>query len=153
MLDLLHRYFDKEKAAIKALQDYPMMQAVLESAPQALRETATRQLKQATPHTNQQTRTTTTIPDPTGNQAAKMIDRETMLKNRYQQAADYMEWFLPVWAALTKQERDLLEAAYLNDTPTGQSIHQTAQATGKNPRTLYRAKSQAVKRLAYGLYG
>ena len=82
------------------------------------------------------------------------IDEIDMLQERYRQAVEYMNWFLPAWNHLTDDERFTLHEFYIS-SPEEQSAARFTIADRFNidECSSYRKKNRALAKLTTLLYG
>ena len=52
----------------------------------------------------------------------KGIEEIDILRERYRQAVEYMEWFLPAWEELSEDDRYVLDAFYNEDNEYGSGM-------------------------------
>lgn len=145
-------YLDKKGAAIDALKDYAVMEYIIQN--QATIEQEAREklyhLPAGTPSGMPH------HPNPHAFEArlASSFDEIDVLKERYRQALEYMEWFRPAWDSLTDDERYMLNTFYLSDENAGlSSIAVLCEHYHIERTSAYNKKNRALARLALLLYG
>ena len=76
------------------------------------------------------------------------------MKERYPQAAEYMEWFCPVWAQLTEEQRYVIEMFYGEDNQYGRNAADEITAFFNIEKSsAYRRKNWEFDRLTVLLSG
>ena len=85
---------------------------------------------------------------------ANAIDEIDILKERYRQAVEYMDWFRPAWEQLSEDERYCLEAFYGDGNSYGSSATSyIANYLHVEPSSAYKKKNRALDRLTVLLFG
>ena len=84
----------------------------------------------------------------------KNIDEIDIIKERYRQAVEYMDWFKPAWEELTDEERYCLETFYGDNNAYGSSAaYYIAEYLNIEQPTAYKRKNRALDRLTVLLFG
>ena len=145
------KYIDKPAATIAAVCDYENMQSVIDITPpeiKAVRErmTAPRSAK------------VTGMPkqkNPRGNEDAIVdaIDRLDVLRERYDQALEYMAWFEPAWGALADEERVILREFYMSGNQRSGATARLQAKLSYCDRQIERMRHKALNRLSTLLFG
>ena len=77
-----------------------------------------------------------------------------VLRERYRQAVEYMNWFTPAWEQLSEEDRFCLETFYGDSSTYGSSAASyIAEYLHVEQATAYRHKNRALDRLTILLYG
>ena len=77
-----------------------------------------------------------------------------LLRERYRQAVEYMDWFKPAWEQLTDDERYCLETFYGDGNTYGSSAaYYIAEYLHVEQPTAYKRKNRALDRLTILLFG
>ncbi|MCI7550720.1 MAG: hypothetical protein PUK40_03700 [Actinomycetaceae bacterium] len=150
-MHVMTRYLDTRKAAILALQDFPLMEAAANQADQIagqLREDLT---SPVSPRIDGMPR----HPDPRAgeNRLAATLDTIDLLAERRHQARQYMAWFLPAWALLSEDDRFVLEGFFLAEGSQDERVMAISDHFYIERDSVYRRKNRALDRLADALYG
>jgi hypothetical protein len=88
------------------------------------------------------------------NKLAACIDEIDVLKERYRQALEYMNWFQPAWEALSEEERFVLQEFYLNvEHKQIQAVLNICDRFNIERSSAYNKKNRALQHLALLLYG
>lgn len=151
VMHVMTKYLDTRKAAISALQDFAVMEQII--------DTTDEQIKTAyddvtTPASSK----LDGMPRHTDLHAGEMrvaatLDRIDIYRARYAQAREYMAWFLPAWQLLTDDDRFVLEAFFLGDGTQDEAVQTVCDHFYVERTSAYQKKSRALARLASALYG
>lgn len=151
-MNIVWQYLDKKAAAINALKDYSSMQYIIDHTDE---EIAGIQERMNSPRSAKLTGITS-VHDPKAgeNKLAACIDEIDVLKERYRQALEYMNWFQPAWEALSEEERFVLQEFYLNvEHKQIQAVLNICDRFNIERSSAYNKKNRALQHLALLLYG
>lgn len=82
------------------------------------------------------------------------IEEIDILKERYRQAVEYMDWFKPAWEQLSEEERYCLEAFYGDGNAYGSSAAASiAEYFSIEQSSAYKRKNRALDHLTVLLFG
>ena len=82
------------------------------------------------------------------------ISEIDILKERYRQAVEYMDWFKPAWEQLSEDDRYCLETFYGDANTYGSSAtYYIAEYLHIEQPTAYKRKNRALDRLTVLLFG
>ena len=81
------------------------------------------------------------------------IDEIDVLKERYRQALEYMEWFRPAWEQLSEDERYVLDVFYMNGEEGVEGIDQIMRQFKIEKSSAYNRKNRSLNHLTTLLYG
>ena len=124
-MNIIWQYLDKRSAAVNALKDYSSMAYILAHTDEEITQV----------HEDTTTRGSPAFTDMPGGspnpQSGEMriitaIDEIDVLRERYRQAKEYMEWFQPAWDSLSEDERYVLEQFYWQEEDAFDAIPQSA---------------------------
>lgn len=110
-MNIIWQYLDKRSAAVNALKDYSSMAYILAHTDEEITQVHEDTTTLGSP-------AFTDMPGGSPNpQFGEMriitaIDEIDVLRERYRQAKEYMEWFQPAWDSLSEDERYVLEQFY-----------------------------------------
>lgn len=150
-MHVMTKYLDTRKAAIAALQDFPVMEHLAEQTSHVADDLRADLTMPASPRLDGTPRHVN--PQATENRIAATLDKIDLLAERQRQARQYMDWFLPAWGLLSENDRYVLEAFFLGDGPQEDAVNQVCDHFYVERSTAYQKKSRAVGRLANALYG
>ena len=142
-MNIIWQYLDKRSAAVNALKDYSSMAYILA-------------------HTDTTTLGSPAFTDMPGGspnpQSGEMriitaIDEIDVLRERYRQAKEYMEWFQPAWDSLSEDERYVLEQFYWQEEDAFDAISAISNRFHIERSSAYKRKNRAVSKLTLLLFG
>lgn len=144
-MHVMTRYLDTHKAAIKALQDYQLMEAAAHNNQEAaeLRADLTcisSPVMDGMPHAR----------DP--HRGAATLDKIDVLEQRTAQAQEYLHWFGTAWDSLAEEDRFVLENFFLGEGTQEEKVRFLSEHFHIERDSVYRKKNRAVERLAIALY-
>lgn len=150
-MHVMTRYLDTRKAAIAALQDYPLMEHAAGDTSHIANELREDLIHPASPRLDGLPR----YANPHGNEnkIAATLDKIDLLAERQRQAREYLDWFLPAWGLLSEDDRFVLEAFFLGDGSQEDCVAIIGDHFYIERDSVYRRKNRALDRLADALYG
>ena len=128
-MNIIWQYLDKRSAAVNALKDYSSMAYILAHTDEEIAQVY---------------EDTTTSPNPQSGEMRIItaIDEIDVLRERYRQAKEYMEWFQPAWDSLSEDERYVLEQFYWQED---QNIYTICEHFGIERSSAYNKKNRAAQ--------
>ena len=150
-MHVMTKYLDTRKAAIAALQDYAVMEQIIESTDEQIKAAYADAASPASPRMDGT--------PPSGdlhaseNRIVASIERIAAYKARYLQARQYMDWFLPAWEVIAEDDRFILEGFFLSEGTQDEKVSMIADHFYVERDTVYRRKNRALDRFATALYG
>ena len=152
-MHVMSKYLDTYQATLAALEDYASMQHILEATDQAIKDT----YDQLTTVSSQRLDGMPHAPNPRAGEdrIASTLDRMDAYRERYAQAREYMDWFLPAWGVLSEDDRFVLDTFFFAADKVSQEerIRAIADHFYIERSTAHTRKSRAVGRLAKALFG
>lgn len=145
------KYLDKQKATLNALRDYMNMASIIEITPDEIKNTKMDMLFPRSPSNDGMPRAKE--PQIGERVIATGIDKCDVLRNRYRQAKEFMDWFQPAWGQLSSEERFILEEFYIAEGSKTNAIGRVSEKLHVERAQVYRRKDKAVHRLTLFLYG
>ena len=109
-MSIMWKYLDKRSATIAAIKDYDAMQFILSSTGDEIKRTYEKMTGIGSPNYDGMPKACN--PQAAEDRIIKNIDEIDIIKERYRQAVEYMDWFKPAWEELTDEERYCLETFY-----------------------------------------
>lgn len=151
-MHVMTKYLDTRKAAICALEDYPLMEQA------AGQDTSAEANQLRADLTSPSSARMTGLPhakDPHAGERriAATLDKIDLLAARKQEAQDYLDWFLPAWGSLTEDDRFVLENFFLGEGNQDERVQMIGDHFYIQRDSVYRRKNRALDRLAVALYG
>ena len=151
-MNIVWQYLDKKAAAINALKDYSSMKYIIDHADEDI---ATIHERMGSPSASV-LNGMPSVHDPKAGEKRLIscINEIDVLKERYRQALEYMEWFQPAWDELTDDERYVLKKFYLNaEQKQIDAIYCICEHLHIERSSAYNKKNRALQHLALLLYG
>jgi DNA-directed RNA polymerase specialized sigma subunit len=143
---------NKHSAAIEALKDYDSMKHILLSysddkteVQEHLTSVYTPMLSWSAPGSKN--------PHAEEGKIALSLDLIDVVKDRYQQALEYMVWFQPAWDALSDDERIILAEIFMKNNDRTEAVLTVGERLHLERAQVYRRKDKAVSCLSLLLYG
>ena len=150
-MHVMTKYLNTRKAAIAALQDYAVMEQIIESTDEQIKTAYADAASPASPRMDGT--------PPSGdlhaseNRIVASIERIDAYKARYLQARQYMDWFLPAWEVIAEDDRFILEGFFLSEGTQDEKVSMIADHFYVERDTVDRRKNRALDRFATALYG
>ena len=151
-MSIMWKYLDKRSAAIAAVKDYESMRFIIDNTDSEIGSVydklsgvgATRW--DGMPHAHN--------PQAAEERVVNGIEEIDVLKERYRQAVEYMEWFEPAWNQLSDEDRYVLETFYGDANSYGSSAAgYIAEFLHIEQASAYKRKNRALDRLTVLLFG
>ena len=145
------KYLDKQAATVSALKDFENMTCIISLTPDKIKNAED---DMATPRGNSiydmpYARNLHSHEDMTLNSISK-ID---VLKERYKQSVEFMDWFKPVWYILSEEEQIILSEFYFVTGKKIDAVENLSEILFCGRSDIYRGKDKAVEHLSVLLYG
>lgn len=145
-------YLDKRAAAIDALKDFNSMKWIISNYRKSVAEV--RGQMTAVPVSGISATPMMKKPEAGEEWLAGNIDEIDVLRERYRQALEFMEWFRPAWDKMTEDEQYSLLEFYLRDEyHSADAITNISKHFGIERSSAYKKKDRALAKLAHFLYG
>ncbi len=142
-------FLDKRKATVDAIEAYRSMDFIIRNTDEEIKQLRTDMGGASAvnldgmPHAHN--------PQASEEALIAKIDEIDIIKERYRQAVEYMEWFKPAWERLSEDDRYVLELFYMGGAP--RTAEMVADELGIDRKTVYVRKHRAETRLCVLLYG
>ncbi|CDM67826.1 hypothetical protein CM240_0661 [Clostridium bornimense] len=151
-MNIVWQYLDKRAAAINALKDYSSMKYIIEHTDEDIATLNEEMSSPASPVLNGMP--STHDPKAGEKRLIACINEIDVLKERYRQALEYMDWFQPAWDALTEDEQYVLKEFYLDDEQKQiDAVYNICDHFNIERSSAYNKKNRALQHLALLLYG
>lgn len=150
-MSIIWQYLDKRGATIKALKDYSSMEYIIKNNREEIADVYDRMSGvrspgfDGMPHAHN--------PHAAEERIIKGITEIDVLKERYRQAAEYMEWFKPAWDELTEDEQYVLETFYRDSESQTGAVYDICDYFHIERSSAYNKKNRALDHLTTLLYG
>ena len=152
-MNIIWHYLDKRTAAVNALKDYGSMRYIIDHTDEEIDTIHNRLSSVGSPalsHAPKGSRN----PHANEDRVIAGIDKIDVLKERYRQAVEYMDWFQPAWMALSEDERYVLQTFYWNeDERQTDAVYAVCDHFNIERSSAYNKKNRAIQHLALLLYG
>jgi hypothetical protein len=151
-MSIAWKYLDKKSAAVEALKDYSIMEFIIRSYPADMEEAREDMV-------SYRASVLSALPkahDPKAGETrlAATIDEIDVIRERYRQALEFMEWYHPAWDALHEDERFVLGEFYRNDEDSQKdAVDGICRRFTIERSSAYNRKNRALAKLALLLYG
>ena len=152
-MNIIWQYLDKKSAAINALKDYNSMAYIIEHTEEEITNIHDDMTSIGSPAFSD---TPSNVSNPRSSEIrmTSAIDKINVLRERYRQAKEYMEWFQPAWDALSEDERYVLEQFYWKDEKKQiDAVYNICDSLHVERSTAYNKKNLALQHLSLLLYG
>ena len=151
-MSIMWKYLDKRSATIEAIKDYDAMQFIIQNTDAEIRKTYESMVSIGSPKLTGMPRAQS--PQACEERTINAIEEIDILKERYRQAVEYMDWFQPAWEQLSDDDRYCLEAFYGDENSYGSSAAAyVAQRLQVEQPTAYKRKNRALDQLKVLLFG
>jgi hypothetical protein len=144
-------YLNTTAATIAALRDHDNMVFTVANAPEKIQRISSELMNPGTP-------TLSDMPSPPKktykpDTLANRVGELDVLRERYNAAKEYMEWFEPAWQFLSSEERTVLCEYYMAGSRNSGAAKRLMDIQGISSATAERLRSRAVAHLRTLLYG
>ena len=151
-MSIIWKYLDKRSAAVDALKDYSSMKFIIEHTDDEIKAAYEKMGGVSSPQSDGMPHAHN--PHAVEDRMIKGIEEIDILRERYRQAVEYMEWFLPAWEELSEDDRYVLDAFYNEDNEYGSGMaDDVADYFGIERASAYRRKNRALAKLTTLLFG
>lgn len=152
-MNIIWQYLDKRNGAISALQDYTSMQYIIDHTDEEIANVSDRMTSLGSPRLSDMPKSPSN-PQTNENRIIAGIDEIDVLRERYRQAVEYMDWFQPAWTALSEDERYVLSEFYWKeDDNQTEALYNLCEHFAIERTSVYKKKNRALAKLALLLFG
>lgn len=151
-MSIAWKYLDKRRGALQAVKDYGSMKFIIENTDDEIKQVYSRMIGVGSPGMDGMPH----AHDPKAGEERLVsgIEEIDVLKERYRQAMEYMDWFVPAWKSLSEDERYVLRAFYGNDAYDADSpIEDICREYHIERSSAYNRKNRALDHLVTLLFG
>ncbi|WP_108775599.1 hypothetical protein [Lactimicrobium massiliense] len=151
MSSIIYKYLDKRAATVSAIKDFTSMQFIINNTDEKIREEHRKMTSVGSPRFDGMPH----VHNPNANEERilKGIDEINVLKERYRQAVEYMDWFMPAWNQLSEEERDVLKIFYGSEMGTYGAVYEICDRYSIERSSAYNRKNRALTHLQTLLFG
>lgn len=150
-MSIVWKYLDKRSAAVDALKDYGSMKFIIDHTDDEIKAAYQKMGGVSSPQYDGMPHSHN--PQAGEDRIIKGIEEIDVLKERYRQAVEYMEWFVPAWNELTEDERYVLETFYSDTDSQTNAVYEICDHFGIERSSAYNRKNRALGKLVTLLYG
>ena len=152
-MNISWQYLDKRNAAISALKDYSSMKAIIANTKGEIAEMWNRMVGVGSTNVSDMPRGSHN-PTSGEDRIVDGIEEIDVLKERYRQAVEFMDWFQPAWNSLCEDERIVLEMFFLTDGGNQlDKVNEICEQFCIERTSAYKKKDRALAHLTILLYG
>ena len=152
-MNIIWHYLDKRTAAVNALKDYGSMRYIIDHTDEEIDTIHNRISAFGSPALSHMPKGSRN-PQANEDRIIAGIDEIDVLKERYRQAVEYMDWFQPAWMALSEDERYVLQTFYWHeDELQTDAVYAVCDHFNIERSSAYNKKNRAIQHLALLLYG
>ncbi len=151
-MSVMWKYLDKKSATIEAIKDYNSMKFIIENTEAAIANERNKMSGLSSmsmdgmPHAHN--------PKAGEDRMVRGIEEIDILKERYRQAQEYMDWFQPAWNQLSEDEQFVLKAFYSDSNTYGSYVVRDVMHHFNIEQTsAHKKKSRAVDHMTVLLFG
>lgn len=150
-MNIIWQYLDKRSAAVNALKDYSSMEYIISHTDEDIKNAYDKMSGTRSPQFDGMPR----VHNPQAGEERILngIEEIDILKERYRQAVEYMEWFKPAWEQLTEDEHYVLETFYSDEDSQTGAVYDICDHFHIERSSAYNKKNRAVQHLAVLLFG
>ena len=140
-MSIVWKYLDKRSAAVDALKDYGSMKFIIDHTDDEIKAAYQKMGGVSSPQYDGMPHSHN--PQAGEDRIIKGIEEIDVLKERYRQAMEYMEWFVPAWNELTEDERYVLEVFYSDADSQTNAVYDICDHFGIERSSAYNRKNRA----------
>ena len=151
-MSIMWRYLDKRSATIAAIKDFNNMKFIIRDTGDEIRGVYESAAGLSSPKLDDMPK----AHDPTAGEdhTIRAIEEIDLLRERYRQAVEYLNWFQPAWDALSEDDRFVLDTFFCSANSYGSGAADAVCDHFSIERTsAYRKKNRALENLTTLLYG
>ncbi len=149
-MNIIWQYLDKRAAAVRALKDYSSMVYIIKNTETEISDVRDRMAGVGSPGYDGMPHAHN--PQAGEDRMIKGIEEIDVLKERYRQAVEYMEWFRPAWQELSEEEQYVLDTFYLTEGCQG-AVYDICDRFHIERSSAYNKKNRALEHLTTLLFG
>ncbi len=151
-MSIMWKHLDKRSATIAAIKDYESMRFIIQHTDDEIKAERDKMVSVGSPKWDGLPRAHN--PNAAEERILNGIEEIDILKERYRQAMEYMDWFQPAWDQLTEDEKYVLETFYGDANAYGtNAVYYIAEYFKIEQTSAYKRKNRALDRLTVLLFG
>jgi len=145
------KYINKNAATIAALRDYHNMRFIINNTTEDIKDVYEKMHAPRVPKLSGMP--SARNPQAGADKIASQIDRLDILRERYNQAMEYMSWFGPAWSSLTDSEQHILSEFYMADNQKSGATYRLMSELQYSESHIERLRAYALSHLRSKLFG
>lgn len=150
-MNVIVKYFNKKQGTIEVLRDFETMKSILATTKREVKESYDQLVGVGSPKV-------TGLPSAHNPKAGegrlvKGLDDIAILRDRYADAREYMDWFMDAWNQLDEDEQFVLRTCFDGYTTAEESIEAVCERFNIERTSAYKKKNRALTRLSILLFG
>jgi len=145
------KYINKNAATIAALRDYHNMRFIINNTSEEIKDLYEKMSAPRVPKLSGMP--SARNPQAGADKITSQIDKLDILRERYNQAMEYMTWFGPAWSSLTDDEQHILSEFYMADNQKSGATYRLMSQLQYSESHVERLRSYALSHLRSKLFG
>ena len=151
-MSIMWKYLDKRAATIAAVKDYENMRFIIASTDDEIKAEREKMISLGSPRLDGVPHAHN--PHAGEDRILKSIEEIDILRERYRQAVEYMNWFEPSWGQLSEEDQYVLLTFYSEENTYGSNaVYSIMEHFHIELSSAYNRKNRALSRLTVLLYG
>lgn len=150
-MSIIWKYLDKRSATVAAIKDYSSMEFIIDHTDERIKEENHKMIGVGSPRNDGMSHTHN--PNATEERILNGIEEIDVLKERYRQAVEYMDWFIPAWYQLSDEEQYVLKMFYNEEICITSAVYEICDHFKIERSTAYNRKNRALDHLQVLLFG
>ena len=150
-MSIIWNYLDKRSATVAAIKDCKSMSFIIEHTDEKIKQERDKMSGLGSPKFDGMPHGHN--PSAGEDRILAGIDEIDVLKERYRQAVEYMEWFKPAWDQLSEEEQYVLETFYDDDFSMTGAVYEICDHFNIERSSAYNKKNRALSHLQVLLFG
>ena len=149
MVMLAWKYVDKQAVVISVIRDFDSMKTIIETTPDEVKD----KYDIITNPVQAMIEMSTSNSYMHKSKIEKTIEDVDFVKQRYANAIEYMEWFLPAWTNLKDQDQVIIREYYMSGNLRSGASIRLQHELNYSERQIDRMREKALKTLTVLLFG
>lgn len=150
-MSIIWKYLDKRSATIAAIKDYSSMEFIIGHTDEKIKQERDKMSGLGSPKFDGMPHGHN--PSAGEDRILAGIEEIDILKERYRQAVEYMEWFKPAWTQLLDEEQYVLATFYSEDFAATGAVYEICEKFNIERSSAYNKKNRALEHLQVLLFG
>ena len=151
IMSIIWKYLDKRSATVAAIKDYSSMKFIIDSTDAKIEQEHEKMASLGSPKFDGMPHGHN--PQAGEDRILKGIEEIDVLKERYRQAVEYMNWYVPAWNQLSEEEQFVLDAFYSGDGGEYGAVYLVCDRFHIERSSAYNRKNRALAHVQILLFG